>query len=116
MYLLAIAPMRSDLFSMSFPALKIAQAQGCLMDKALIGGGLMVDAPPMRFITILPVIRMPLPEAVPDSVGDAHEFRRFADVQRPVAGKIAFDDVVDAPRAGRHDDDVGRQEHRFRNG
>src|SRR3546814_5583233 len=40
-------------------------------------------------------------------------FRRLADVEPAVARQVAVDHVDDATRPRAHDDDLGRQEHRF---
>src|SRR3546814_9707422 len=61
------------------------------------------------------VIAFPCAQPLAHPVGDAHELGALADVEGAVARQLAVDDVDDAPRPRRHDDDARRQEHRLGN-
>src|SRR4051812_6782047 len=60
------------------------------------------------------VIGMSCAQPGTDALGDSEKLRRLADLQRPVARKIAVDDIDDAAGTRRHHHDPARKEHRFR--
>src|SRR5580698_11359648 len=62
------------------------------------------------------VIGMTRAQARAHALRDLEEFRRLANFQRTVAREIATDNVDDPSRPRRHDDDLGRQEHRLGDG
>src|ERR1700722_400397 len=93
------------------PIVATGSSAPCRTPDHICAKGVMVSAAASRALV---VVGMAGTQALPDTMRELEELRRFADIERALVAEVAVDHVDDPAGPRRHHHDQRRKKHRLR--